>query len=111
MAQDITPMDIINELNRVSDMLGLPRMRVRRAPRQRSAQDMASRADQMCRNAIGKEMRIKQTNRLAITGTILEAKPLGMRNRGRSTIQQFEVILECGLAKVRRDFIVEALPR
>lgn len=65
-----------------------------------------------CANSIGEEFRIRLDKRTVQTGIISECKPHGTRQRARSQIVIFEVMLECGANKtVKGPFYVERIPQ
>lgn len=61
------------------------------------------------RGRIGNTIRVKDGPNASVRGVIVEAEVSGIRNRGRSIVAQFRVVLESGDAKVRREFFIEQL--
>lgn len=76
----------------------------------RIRQNLQDRSIQACHRAIGKQKTMRLDKKTTITGTIVSAEFAGMRVRAASAVAKFKIILECGPAKIRREFICEILP-
>lgn len=73
-------------------------------------ESLKRRSVQACLRAIGKQKTMRLDKKTTITGTIVEARFHGVRVRSASVVAQFKIVLECGPAKSRREFICEILP-
>ncbi len=69
------------------------------------------RARWLAAGAVGITYTIRTGEGAGVTRKIVEASFIGWRPRGRSSIAQFRVVMECGEAKLRRTFVLERLPR
>ena len=78
--------------------------------REYAAARLESKAFHLCRRSIGRKMSVRREDGIISEGVIVEASFAGVRNRNRSVVSQFKVVMECGVKKVRREFTVERLP-
>ena len=68
------------------------------------------RNSEHCAAAIGQQMTVRLDRKRTTTGVIVEAEPWRIRTRTRTAIVQAKIVMECGVAKARREFFVERLP-
>jgi hypothetical protein len=79
--------------------------------RVQAARSLAIRGKRMARESIGKRFTVRSSNSLSHEGEIIECNVDGVRNRPKSVIVQFRVVMLCGKNRVRKEFVVEKLPR
>jgi hypothetical protein len=74
------------------------------------AERLTKRAEKLARESIGAEFTVKRDG-LSFSGTIVACEVKDWRQRGRSVVCFWRVVLECGTAKARQSFVVRRLPR
>lgn len=77
---------------------------------ERRSLKLRQRSVGLCAEAIGRRVRVRLGRNELVSGVIVEAEPSSQRQAGRSIIQRFRVVLECGESKQRREVVVEKLP-
>lgn len=77
----------------------------------RVAASVRSRAETMTSRAIGKTFAVRESKTVVVRGTIVECEVAGVGAAGRSMVAQFRIVMECGSAKVRREFLVGRIPQ
>ena len=63
-----------------------------------------------CREALGLKKTVRTAPNKTVTGTIISAQFVGERRRQRSVVAKVKIVMECGVNKMQREFVVERLP-
>lgn len=74
-------------------------------------QKFEAKARVMCANAIGETKTMRLDRKTTQTGVIVEASLDRIVNTGRAWEAVFKVVMECGAAKVRKEFFCRTLPQ
>lgn len=67
------------------------------------------KAGSHARRKIGSPITVRLEKNVRVSGVVVEADVYKLRNRGRSTVAQFRVVIESGEAKARRELFIEGL--
>lgn len=74
--------------------------------------NLARRAAGGCEDAIGKPFQVRTGKKSVQAGTIVECTVHDVVRCGARSIKaRFKVVMECGVNKVRREYIVDRIPR
>jgi hypothetical protein len=74
-------------------------------------QNLLARAEPMYARAVGKQMTIRTSKTVTVTGTIVKAEFGFFDYKARSVGLVFKVTMECGVNKTLREFTVAKIPQ